>query len=100
MAPHVVALITAASDPYPCRRIQKVRRTLLRTSGCVYRTLAFDVLNEGKFTPQVLRELSNFCCLPGRAGGSPNGLASLHYPGALSGTLSLAFPSTDRPARR
>src|SRR5208283_1552988 len=66
--------ITAASDPYPCRRIQKVRRTLLRTSGRVYRTLAFDVLHHGKFTSQVLRELSNFCCLPGRAGGSPNGL--------------------------
>ena len=74
MAPHVVALITAASDPYPCRRIQKVRRTLLRTSGGDCRTLAFDVLHHGEFTSQVLRELSNFCCLPGRAGGSPNGL--------------------------
>jgi hypothetical protein len=74
MAPNVVAIITSASDPYPCRRIQKVRRTLLRTSGRVYRTLAFDVLHHGKVKSQVLRELSNFCCLPGRAGGSPNGL--------------------------
>jgi hypothetical protein len=75
MAPRVVALITAASDPYPWRRIQKGRRTLPRTSERVYRTLAFDVLHHGKFTSHVLRELSNFCCLPGRAGGSPNGLA-------------------------
>ena len=74
MAPHVVALITVASEPYPCRRIQKVRKTLLRTSGRVYRALAFDALHHGKFTCHVLRELSNFCCLPGRAGGSPNGL--------------------------
>src|ERR1035437_5215147 len=74
MAPRVVALITAASDPYPWRRIQKGRRTLPRTSERVYRTLAFDVLHHGKFTSHVLRELSNFCCLPGRAGGSPNGL--------------------------
>src|ERR1035441_1005596 len=74
MAPRVVALITAASDPYPWRRIQKGRRTLPRTSERVYRTLAFDVLHHGKFTSHVLRELANFCCLPGRAGGSPNGL--------------------------
>src|ERR1019366_3709157 len=74
MAPRVVALITAASDPSLWRRIQKGRRTLPRTSERVYRTLAFDVLHHGKFTSHVLRELSNFCCLPGRAGGSPNGL--------------------------
>ena len=82
MVPDVVALITAVSNPNPCRRIQKVRRTPLRTSERVYRTIAFDVLQHGKFTCHVLRELSNFCCLPGRAGGSPNGLefSSSHCP--------------------
>jgi len=74
IVPHVVALITAASDPYPCCRIQKLRRTLLRRSRRVYRTIAFGVLNHGEVKSQVLRELSNFCCLPGKDGGSPNGL--------------------------
>src|ERR1017187_5558942 len=77
MALHVVTLFIAASNPNPCRRIQKVRKTLLRTSGRVYRTLAFDALHHGKFACHMLRELSNFCCLPGRAGGSSNGLAGV-----------------------
>jgi len=93
MAPHVVALITAASDPYPCRRIQKFRGTLLRTSVRVYRTLAFDVLHHGKFTPRVLRELSNFCCLPGRAGGSPNGLVHRVLLGDVVASALVAWPS-------
>ena len=70
----MVALITAVSNPNPSRRNQKVRRTSLRTSERGYRTIAFDILQHSKFTCHVLRELSNFCCLPGRAGGSPNGL--------------------------
>ena len=57
----------------------RFRRTPLRTSERVYRTIAFDVLQHGKFTCHVLRELSNFCCLPGRAGGSPNGLGWVRY---------------------
>jgi hypothetical protein len=74
MVPHVVALIIAASNPIPCRRIQKARRTLPRTSGRVHRPLAFAALHHGRFPCHVLRELSNFCCLPGRAGGSPKEL--------------------------
>jgi len=74
--PAVVALITAASNPNPCRRIRKIRRTQLRTSERVYWAIAFDVLQHGRFACQVLREMSNFCCLPGRAGGSPNGLVA------------------------
>src|ERR1035437_5398276 len=96
MAPRVVALITAASGPYPWRRIQKGRRTLPRTSERVYRTLAFDVLHHGKFTSHVLRELSNFCCLPGRAGGSPNGLAApINSIGAA--THGWPLPGPDKP---
>jgi hypothetical protein len=74
MVPDVVALITAVSNPNPCRRIQKVHSTPLGTSESVYRTIAFAVLQHGKLTCNVLRELSNFHCLPGRAGGSPTGL--------------------------
>ena len=98
MAPHVVALITVASEPYPCRRIQKVRKTLLRTSGRVYRALAFDALHHGKFTCHVLRELSNFCCLPVRAGGSPNGLDQLFLDLCRKGIYSRSPPKNNCPS--
>ena len=80
--PNVMALISAAPNPSPLRRTETVRKTLLRKSGRVYRTLAFYVLHHGKFACHVLQELSNFYCLPGRAGGSPNGLGPMH-PGSL-----------------
>ena len=87
MVREVVAFLTADSNPNPCRRIQKVRRTPLRTLERVYRTIAFDVLQHGKFTCHVLRELSNSCCLPGRAGGSPNGLVRSRRRPALRRTI-------------
>src|ERR1035441_2492152 len=59
MVPDILALITAVSNPNPCRRIQKVRRTPLRTSERIYRTITFDVLQHGKFTDRKSTRLNS-----------------------------------------
>jgi hypothetical protein len=85
-----VALITAAPILIPCWRIQKICKTLLRKSGRVYRPLAFDALHHVKFACHVLRDLSNFYCLPGRAGGSPNRLDGMPFMILKLGTIEMA----------
>ena len=76
--------------------------------------LAFEDRQHGEFATHVLQDLSNFGCLPGRAGGSPNGLGQwpdddtrfrerAHLP--RHGTLQIGPPSLnsnagDRPPQR